>query len=93
MLLNKCLGKRRSGKMSLTEDLMGMTDAEREAYAKEEQDAYNAELANSDEWDIDELSFSDEGEITIEDLKNSAALKVAYGRFISASNWCRWCLL
>lgn len=77
--------------MSLTDDLLGMTDAEREAYANEEHAAHKAELAE-DEWDIDEMSFSDEGEITIEDLKNSPALKIAYGRYISATNWIRWCL-
>lgn len=59
-----------------------------------EEEAREAEIQLSmDEWDIDEISFSDEGEITIEDLKNSPALKVAYGRFISATNWIRWCLL
>jgi hypothetical protein len=79
--------------MSMTDDLLGMTDAEKEAYANEEQEAYNAELLNNDEWDIDETTFKDEGEITIEDLKDSPIFKVTYGRFISASNWIRWCLL
>ena len=45
-----------------------------------------------EEWDCDETSFKDEGEITIEDLKTSPALKVQYGRFISATNWNRWML-
>jgi hypothetical protein len=45
-----------------------------------------------DEWDIDEMSFSDVGEITLQDLKDSPALKIAYNRYISASNWIRWIL-
>ena len=62
-----------------------------EEYLQEE--AREAEIQLSmDEWDIDEISFSDEGEITIEDLKTSPALKLIYGRRISASNWIRWCL-
>jgi hypothetical protein len=70
---------------------MGMTDDEKEANAKEERKEMDLELAD-DEWEIDETSFKDEGEITLEDLKTSPALKVQYGRFISAANWLRWCL-
>jgi len=78
--------------MSMTDKLLGMTEQEKADYA--ESEAKSAEVEYSiDEWDIDEISFSDEGEITVEDLKNSPALKIAYGRFISASNWLRWCLL
>ena len=29
-------------------------------------------------------------EITVQDLITSPALKVAYNRYISASNWVRW---
>jgi hypothetical protein len=47
---------------------------------------------NRDEWDIDEITFSDEGEITLDDLKTSPAIKMAYNRFISQSNWIRWIL-
>ena len=78
--------------MSLTDDLLGMSDAEREAHAEEEHAACEAQLAD-EEWDCDETDFKDEGEITINDLKSSAALKVAYNRYISQSNWIRWCLL
>ena len=47
-------------------------------------------VAEFEEWDADETSFKDAGEITIEDLKTSPALKVQYGRFISQVNWFRW---
>jgi len=46
----------------------------------------------NEKWDVDEIVFNDEGEITINDLKTSAALKCYYGKFISASNWVRWIL-
>lgn len=58
------------------------------------EEAKEAEIIRADdEWDCDETIFKDVGEITIEDLKTSPALKVTYNRFISQSNWCRWCLL
>jgi len=77
--------------MSMTDKLPGMTEQEKADHA--ESEAKSAEVEYSmDEWDIDEISFSDEGEITVEDLKTSPALKIAYGRFISATNWNRWIL-
>ena len=47
---------------------------------------------NREEWDVDEITFSDEGKITVEDLKTSPALKTTYNRYISQSNWLRWIL-
>jgi hypothetical protein len=63
----------------------------KEEYLAEETREAEIQLS-MDEWDIDEISFSDEGEITVEDLKTSPALKLMYGRFISATNWNRWIL-
>lgn len=68
-----------------------LTEADKEAYFESECRETKIQLSQ-DEWDIDETCFKDEGEITIEDLKNSHALKVAYGRYISAINWIRWVL-
>ena len=47
---------------------------------------------NREEWDVDATAFKDEGEITIDDLKTSPALKCYYCKYISASNWLRWIL-
>jgi hypothetical protein len=69
----------------------GVKTVVNEKYLAEEVCEAEIQLSQ-DEWDIDEITFSDEGEITIEDLKTSPALKIAYGRFISATNWLRWCL-
>jgi len=45
------------------------------------------------EWDVDETAFTDGESITEKDLATSPVLKVMYNRFISATNWMRWCLL
>jgi hypothetical protein len=64
----------------------------KEEYKMEE--IREAELVTSqDGWDIDEIAFFDKETITVADLRESAALKLAYGRYISATNWIRWCLL
>jgi len=42
--------------------------------------------------EIEETCFLDEGDITVDDLRDSVALKMLYGKRISASNWLRWCL-
>ena len=56
------------------------------------EEAREAELVREfEEWDCDETSFKD-GDITIDDLKNSPIYKVTYGRYIGASNWVRWIL-
>ena len=48
---------------------------------------------NRMEFEVDATAFKDEGEITIDDLKTSPALKMMYCRYISQTNWLRWCLL
>lgn len=62
-----------------------------EKYLAEETREAEIQLSQ-DEWDIDEITFSDEGEITVEDLKTSPALKLIYNRYVSATNWNRWIL-
>ena len=58
------------------------------------EEAKEAEITRADdEWDIDETCFKDESEITLEDLKTSPIYKAQYSRYLSASNWIRWCLL
>lgn len=91
-MLNKCLGKRRSETVEIEGRIEKLTEADKEAYFESECRETEIQLAD-DEWDIDEMTFSDEGEITEKDLATSPAPKVAYGRFISATNWVRWCLL
>lgn len=44
----------------------------------------------TNEYEVEAIDFKDEGEITLKDLITSPALKITYGRFISASNWIRW---
>jgi len=62
-----------------------------EEYLTEE--AREAEMVREfEEWDCDETSFKDEGEITLEDLKTSPIYKAMYSRRISASNWNEWIL-
>jgi len=77
--------------VSLTDDLLGMSDQDRKDYAESENHASDIERAD-DEWDIDETCFKDEGEITLEDLRTSPIYKATYNRWISASNWLRWIL-
>jgi hypothetical protein len=77
--------------MEILGRLEKLTEADKEANFESEIREDEIERAD-DEWDIDETCFKDEGEITVEDLKNSPALKIAYGRFISQSNWCKWVL-
>jgi hypothetical protein len=75
---------------SRSEKMAGKLMTQEEYLAEE---AKEAEIQLSmDEWDIDETSFKDAEDITVEDLKTSPGLKVAYGRFISATNWNRWIL-
>ena len=77
--------------MSMTDDLLGMSDQDKKDYAESENHASEIERAD-DEWDIDETCFKD-GEITLEDLKTSPIYKAQYSRYLSTSNWIRWCLL
>jgi len=78
--------------MSLTDDLMGLSEKEKADYAESESRETKIERAD-DEWDIDETCFADEGLITLDDLKTSPIYKATYNKWISASNWLRWCLL
>lgn len=63
-----------------------------EKYLAEEAKEAEIDLSQ-DEWDIDAMTFSEEEQITEKDLATSPVLKVIYNRFISATNWIRWCLL
>ena len=47
--------------MSLTDDLLGMSDQDKKDYAESENHASDIERAD-DEWDIDETCFKDESE-------------------------------
>jgi hypothetical protein len=62
----------------------------KEEYLAEE--ARESDIVRADEeWDCDETCFKD-GDITLDDLKNSPIYKVTYGRYIGQSNWVRWIL-
>jgi len=77
--------------MLMTDKLMGLSEKEKADYAESENAASQSERGD-DEWDIDETSFADEGEITLDDLRNSPIYKAMYASKISASNWNEWIL-
>mgnify|MGYP001295956955 CR=1 FL=1 len=62
----------------------------KEEYLAEEARETEIDIADV-EWDIDETTFKD-GDITIDDLKNSPAYKATFSKWISASNWNLWIL-